>query len=746
MACPEGLEIFTQTLHKKLRKDCAYCHGGQGPGPGHSVSDVKASYKMVKDLLALSDPPSLTELSSSKFITTGGNNHCASYGVECNTTSEELLSLVRPWISEEIKSCRQEISKYETNTVNLFAPENFLKLSVAGHKDIRVEMSLEAHKKDAQGSGYVKIKNLKICHPNAKVIVKGLKIWVDGEDDIYASFDEHAFEPCQSEFQPETLLFAAQKKPITTNSNLKISFSDIEVMLLAPPPELCRYQAYYERLVKPFMQASCIECHSSVKTPLKEFTCNEVKSYTHFSSIDRWNVFLRGSRYHPILPSTQGLELLQKYLELENEKGDTSFLAKLSRSFLQIFQFETMLNESKSNLMQLVARGSGTCVVNQMNGVLSCWGQSNSLNSDKKVVRADAQEAHIMTLGPVKQVATNGSNVCAILYGDDSIDGQLQCWGRNYTGQLGYGDTNDRKVPDGLISFENTENSSFVIKSLNSFKSFFSRKLKVRQVAMGDTHVCVLLENGRLRCWGEANGGILGYGNQTQRHQPQEDVLLAEKVKEISVNSKVSCALLVDGHLQCWGNNFSGQLGYGDKEARSKPDGFVPTAMEVKHVEVGSSSVCAILVNGKLQCWGNGYANQLGYNDRGTDRYKPMGYVPLAGSVKQISIGSGHACAILEGGDVDGKLQCWGRNEFGKLGIQSKDSGNFLPQMVPLPRKVLQVSLGSNHTCVVLEGNELQCWGYNRFGQLGFGDLQNRNGFESGHEVPYMPLMDYFNL
>jgi len=40
--CPEGLQSFTQGLHQKLRTSCATCHGGQGPGPSHSVADPVA--------------------------------------------------------------------------------------------------------------------------------------------------------------------------------------------------------------------------------------------------------------------------------------------------------------------------------------------------------------------------------------------------------------------------------------------------------------------------------------------------------------------------------------------------------------------------------------------------------------------------------------------------------------------------------------------------------------------------------
>eukprot|EP01083_Nonionella_stella_P041054 111358_1 len=44
-------------------------------------------------------------------------------------------------------------------------------------------------------------------------------------------------------------------------------------------------------------------------------------------------------------------------------------------------------------------------------------------------------------------------------------------------------------------------------------------------------------------------------------------------------------------------------------------------------------------------------------------------------------------------------------------------SGLFIP---------MQVAIGEHHTCALSQNNTIKCWGYNFFGQLGYGDTRNR--------------------
>jgi hypothetical protein len=92
---------------------------------------------------------------------------------------------------------------------------------------------------------------------------------------------------------------------------------------------------------------------------------------------------------------------------------------------------------------------------------------------------------------------------------------------------------------------------------------------------------------------------------------------------------------------------------------------------------------------------------------------------------KSLLAGEGHTCVLLG----TGAPRCWGRNDSGQLGY-----GHTLPLgddeplstvgTVPLAESGLQLAVGGHHTCALLEGGVVRCWGRNDFGQLGYGHTQ----------------------
>jgi alpha-tubulin suppressor-like RCC1 family protein len=153
----------------------------------------------------------------------------------------------------------------------------------------------------------------------------------------------------------------------------------------------------------------------------------------------------------------------------------------------------------------------------------------------------------------------------------------------------------------------------------------------------------------------------------------------------------------------------------------------------------GNVHTCALLKGGQVKCWGWNAYGQLGLGDtvsRG-DMPGTMGNalptVDLGTSVKVLSLAAGyyHTCALLEGGQV----KCWGHNPEGELGLgDTEDRGNAPGQMgdalpfVNLGSGAKVVSLAANwlHTCALLDNSTMKCWGDNSHGELGLGDTQPR--------------------
>jgi len=492
--CPQGLEAFSQGLHKKLRKDCAYCHGGQGPGPSHSVEDPKASYKMIKSLLNLSSPIKLEGLSESKFITTGGNNHCASMGVECNTSSEELMSLVKPWIAVEIKSCSVATTKLITSEKTSVLTKGKVTLKIPGYDQVQAQAILDTHVASDQGKGYVKIKNLKICHPNAQVTVRGIKILVDGEEDNYATLKERTFEPCNQELNPETLLFSAQNSPTTGQSQIQVSVDSIEVQEIS---STCKYSQQYNEVIAPMIQSSCLECHNN-NTPL---TCDSlINTYQQSGPFNHHAYFLSG-RIHPKIGTTLQTELLTQYLKLEST-SDNSLVQKFTQAFDKI---KNLIHSKKSENIDI---NSATLITGAISfttcalfsdGTGKCWGDNyyGQTGNDKTGYSILIQEAQALPFRNIQQIVSGDDYTCAVLE-----FGQIKCWGLNQLGQTG----NDKT--DNLILAKDSQALPFS---------------NIQQIVTGRGHTCAVLEFGQIKCWGYNKFGQLGYSDTKNRSQPDVD-------------------------------------------------------------------------------------------------------------------------------------------------------------------------------------------------------------------------------
>jgi alpha-tubulin suppressor-like RCC1 family protein len=105
-------------------------------------------------------------------------------------------------------------------------------------------------------------------------------------------------------------------------------------------------------------------------------------------------------------------------------------------------------------------------------------------------------------------------------------------------------------------------------------------------------------------------------------------------------------------------------------------------------------------------------------------------------NIKQIHCGMYHT-VVLTG---DSQLFVCGYNEYGQLGI--KDRSNIikftkLDDFSWQNTGIKQITCGGNHTYVLTNDNQLFTCGRNTEGQLGLGDLENRNIFTKLSNVPW---------
>jgi alpha-tubulin suppressor-like RCC1 family protein len=212
----------------------------------------------------------------------------------------------------------------------------------------------------------------------------------------------------------------------------------------------------------------------------------------------------------------------------------------------------------------------------------------------------------------------------------------------------------------------------------------------------------------------------------------------AKKVIAIAVGPQAhACAVLSDSTVACWGYNSMGQLGNG-KTVSSLTPVAVLNLTGVKAVATGEAHSCALLADTTVQCWGDmaalGTGAAAGLDDCG-GRPCSMKPVPVAGitGATAIAAGATHSCALLSGGTI----ACWGDDVSGELG-----DGAMASQLTPVAvvgvSGATAISAGDSYSCALLAAGTVECWGYNLSGQLGSGAVGPDNC--SGYPCSLKPV------
>jgi alpha-tubulin suppressor-like RCC1 family protein len=209
-------------------------------------------------------------------------------------------------------------------------------------------------------------------------------------------------------------------------------------------------------------------------------------------------------------------------------------------------------------------------------------------------------------------IAAGYKHTCAILDNES-----VKCWGFNFEGQLGQGDTNNRG--DGIGGNPNNLPSI----DLGSGRT-------ATAIAAGYQHTCAILDNASIKCWGYGADGQLGRGERKGELEPKPDPIdlgSGRNAKAIVTGNSHNCVMLDNSSIKCWGLNDSGQLGQGDTDSRGdEPDqmgDFLPSidlgsGKTARAISAGDRHTCAILDNASIKCWGKNDSGQLGLGDNST--------------------------------------------------------------------------------------------------------------------------------
>jgi len=270
----------------------------------------------------------------------------------------------------------------------------------------------------------------------------------------------------------------------------------------------------------------------------------------------------------------------------------------------------------------------------------------------------------------------------------------LYASGHNGNGQLGLGDTQNRK------RFAR-------IKTLPS---------PVIKFAAGPGHSLVVLTNGELWACGANVWGQLGLDNTQKRQRFERVKELPSPVIKFAAGYYHSLVVLKNGELWACGDNRYGQLGLGDTEHRQHFERVKGLRSPIIKLEGGNSHSLVLLKNGDLWACGYNDAGQLGLGDtEHRQRFERVKGLPSP--VIKLAAGSFHSLVVLQGGE----LWACGTNNYGQLGLGDTKHRHRFEPVKGLPSPVIKLAAGVRHSLVLLKNGELWACGYNYYGQLGLG-------------------------
>ncbi|KAJ1464286.1 regulator of chromosome condensation 1/beta-lactamase-inhibitor protein II, partial [Baffinella frigidus] len=205
---------------------------------------------------------------------------------------------------------------------------------------------------------------------------------------------------------------------------------------------------------------------------------------------------------------------------------------------------------------------------------------------------------------------------------------------------------------------------------------------KLKKLSCGPTSCCAVDQVGDVLCWGDNERTRLGSNFRPDLlseaasswtfaqsafpvqglHAPAVAVAVSQHAHEVFVDrNDLSCAILMDGTVQCWGTFTYCVTDDGRFTIAGLPSHSTVLLLETGNVFQGGFA-CAKFSDLSTYCWG----------DHGNGRrmsstvLHPLtaNEVPSLNKATEIALGNIHGCAVLANEEV----VCWGQARLGSLG------------------------------------------------------------------------------
>lgn len=326
-----------------------------------------------------------------------------------------------------------------------------------------------------------------------------------------------------------------------------------------------------------------------------------------------------------------------------------------------------------------------------MQSFSSGWPQSCAITSSGSVkcfgINLDVQSIPSLTSGVV-QIESGIGFHCALLN-----SGGVKCWGDNSYCQLGNGSTQSTAIPTDVQGLTSGV-TKISIANAHQYQ-----------------HVCAVLTDGQMKCWGANQDGQMGTQTTTNACTPVSTPGVSNVIATGGGNYH-RCALTSSGEVLCWG--FATAVGTGGPTPSIQaPQTVSGLNSGISALAVGGFHSCALTSSGGVRCWGANNSGQIGIGTSGLPALTPQDVTGLTSGVASLALSDYESsCAVLSTGTV----KCWGR-DYGLTNPPQQQPDKLSPVVLPFVYSPLLLSLSANEACFLKQDGSINCWG-GTFGTL----------------------------
>ncbi|MCJ8345293.1 hypothetical protein MJH12_07120, partial [bacterium] len=390
---------------------------------------------------------------------------------------------------------------------------------------------------------------------------------------------------------------------------------------------------------------------------------------------------------------------------------------------------------------QLHSGDSHNCVLNK-SGQVQCFGSNNYGQLALPLSNSSTSTPNLLDLKNIVKITGGQYHNCAL-----QANHYAKCWGYQTNNQLGNGNTTSYQV----------------------YPSSFAPEIgKITDISSGNSFTCAINFNKEVYCLGVGGSGQLGDGLKLDSFNPVKVSNIQDAIA-IDSGHQHTCILHQDRSVSCFGNNNYGQTG--DQNFNiSLEANKVNFGADVVEVIVGKNHTCAILKDGALSCFGHNQYGKLGigttidslqpkrvfqnqnsknlapFANAGTNQSSHKGLVflnaqysfdinldPLNYQWSILSQPLSSQISLINSSSIVSSFLATIPGDYTFL-LELSDATNISTDTVKVTiteddynRNILQIS-ASNHTCVLLQSQEVECFGLGTSGQLGSGSFRNSAG------------------